>query len=180
MFEASFSRLVCSAAALWALSSGALHAQQVSSVRGVQSVELDGRVVRVQTLGLDARREGTPVVVFEAGATNSLEVWGDIVSQVAAFAPIVAYDRAGLGRSEWDGATPTPRHVANRLDRLLRKMGAGPPYVLVGYSWGGILARYFAGYHPRDVAGLVLVDPAPIVTQPLADNLAPYNAIGAG
>jgi hypothetical protein len=30
------------------------------------------------------------------------------------------------------------------------------------------------------VAGLVLVDPAPIVTQPLADNLAPYNAIAAG
>lgn len=52
--------------------------------------------------------------------------------------------------------------------------------MLVGYSWGGILARYFAGYHAPDVAGLVFVDPGPIVTQSRADNVAPFNAIGAG
>jgi pimeloyl-ACP methyl ester carboxylesterase len=93
---------------------------------------------------------------------------------------VIAYDRAGLGRSEWDSATPTPQHAVNRLRRLLQQIGADPPYVLVGYSWGGILARYFAGYHPRDVAGLVFVDPGPIVTQSPAENLAPFDAIGAG
>lgn len=63
---------------------------------------------------------------------------------------------------------------------MLQQIGAEPPYVLVGYSWGGTLARYFAGYHASDVAGLVFVDPGPIVTQSLADNLAPFNTIGAG
>ncbi len=63
---------------------------------------------------------------------------------------------------------------------MLNQIGAAPPYVLVGYSWGGILARHFAGYHPEDVAGLVLVDPGPMVTESLADQLAPFEAVGAG
>ena len=95
-------------------------------------------------------------------------------------APVVAYDRAGLGRSEWDDTSPTPRHVADRLRRVLRQIGADPPYVLVGFSWGGMLARYFAGYYPSDVVGLVFVDPSPMVTESLADNLIPFEAIGVG
>jgi pimeloyl-ACP methyl ester carboxylesterase len=63
---------------------------------------------------------------------------------------------------------------------VLDALGAKPPFVLVGYSWGGILARYFAGDHRADVAGLVLVDPGPIVTDSLADQLAPFEAVGAG
>jgi pimeloyl-ACP methyl ester carboxylesterase len=99
---------------------------------------------------------------------------------VASLAPVVAYERAGVGQSAWDQVTPTPQHVADRLRRLLELIGAPPPYVLVGYSWGGILARYFAGYHPADVAGLVLVDPGPMVTEASADQLIPFEAVGAG
>jgi pimeloyl-ACP methyl ester carboxylesterase len=143
-------------------------------------VELDGRAVRVQAIGLQDRRPGEPVIVFEAGASNALEIWGGLLPRVASMAPVVAYDRAGLGRSEWDGTSPTPRHVADRLRRVLQQIGAGPPYVLVGFSWGGMLARYFAGYYPADVVGLVLVDPSPMVTESLADNLSPFEKIGAG
>ena len=105
---------------------------------------------------------------------------GGILPQVASMAPVVAYDRAGLGRSEWDDTTPIPRHVADRLRRVLRQIGADPPYVLVGFSWGGMLARYFAGYYPGEVVGLVFVDPSPMVTESLADNLIPFDAIGVG
>ncbi len=52
--------------------------------------------------------------------------------------------------------------------------------MLVGFSWGGMLARYFAGYYPSDVVGLVFVDPSPMVTESLADNLMPFEAIGVG
>ncbi len=144
------------------------------------SVQIDGRAARVQSAGLADRRPGQPVVVFEAGATNSLEVWREILPAVAAEGPVIAYDRAGLGQSEWDGQVPSPRHVASRLRKLLAAVGATPPYVLVGYSWGGSLARFFAGYHPEEVAGAVFVDPAPLVTQSVKDELAPFQAIGAG
>jgi pimeloyl-ACP methyl ester carboxylesterase len=170
----------CAAVMLWALFGANVQAQEPVAAPGVKSVDLDGHAVRVQVIGLDKRREGSPVLVFEAGATNPLEIWGGILPQLAAITPVIAYDRSGLGRSVWDGATPTPQHVASRLRRLLKQLGAEPPYVMVGYSWGGILARYFAGLHPHDVTGLVFVDPGPLVTQPLTDNLAAFNAIGAG
>ena len=95
-------------------------------------------------------------------------------------APVVAYDRAGLGESAWDEKTPTPQHVTSRLHRLLEQVGAAPPYVLIGHSWGAVLARYFSGYYPTDVAALVLVDPGPIITQSPTDEIAPFVAIGAG
>lgn len=157
-----------------------LYAQPNPPVAEESMIELDGRAMHVQTFGLRERRPGTPVIVLEAGASNSLEIWRDVVLQAASMAPVVAYDRAGLGRSEWDETSPTPRHVTGRLRRVLREIGADPPYVLVGFSWGGILARYFAGYYPGDVVGLVFVEPAPMVTESFADNLTPFEAIGAG
>jgi pimeloyl-ACP methyl ester carboxylesterase len=156
------------------------YAQEKPPLPGVRMIDLDGGEVRVQAIGLQNRRPGAPVVLFEAGASNSLEIWGEIVTKVAAMAPVVAYDRAGLGRSKWDDTNPTPKHVADRLRRVLRQIGADPPYVLVGFSWGGMLARYFAGYYPNDVVGVVFVDPGPMVTESLDDNLTPFEAIGVG
>jgi pimeloyl-ACP methyl ester carboxylesterase len=167
-------------AALALIVTPGLYAQQSPALAGVRMIDLDGRAVRVQAIGLQDRRPGTPVIVFEAGASNSLEVWRGILPQIASMAPVVAYDRAGLGSSEWDDTSPTPRHVTDRLRRVLRQIGADPPYVLVGFSWGGMLVRYFAGYYPSDVVGLVFVDPGPMVTESLADNLTPFEAIGAG
>jgi pimeloyl-ACP methyl ester carboxylesterase len=156
-------------------------AQQLPCVPSTaRMVDVAGHAVRVQSFGLEPRKGGRPVVVFEGGTGNSLDVWGCILGQIAAHAPVVAYDRAGLGRSAWDGQPPTPQHVATRLRSLLRQIGAEPPYVLVGYSWGGILARYFAGYHPNEVAALVFVDPGPIVTQTRTQQLAPFDSVGAG
>jgi len=167
-------------AAIALLASSDAYAQQNPVASEVKRIDLDGRAVRVQTIGLQGRRPGSPVVVFEAGAGNPLDVWRGILPQVAPMAPVVAYDRAGLGSSDSDNASPTPRHVADRLRRVLREIGAEPPFVLVGASWGGMLARYFASYCPDDVAGLVFVDPAPMVTESLASNLRPFETIGAG
>lgn len=147
---------------------------------GIRTIELDGRQVRLQALGLEQRRPGDPLVVFETGVANALEVWSGVVERVAASAPVLAYDRAGLGHSAWDEQKPVPRHVVDRQRRLLQRIDAPPPYLLVGYSWGAVLARYHAGWHPQDVAGLVLVDPGPIVTDSLDESLGPFEAVGSG
>ena len=145
-----------------------------------QIVDIDGHAVHVLYSGLKDRAKGSPLIVFEAGATNSADVWKNVLPNVAQFAPVLAYDRAGLGQSAWDNKAPTPKHVLERLHLLLKKVGAEPPYLLVGYSWGGPLVRYFAGYFPAEIAGIVYVDPSPIVTQSFAEELAPYDSVGVG
>jgi pimeloyl-ACP methyl ester carboxylesterase len=145
----------------------------------VRTINLDGRAVRVQTAGLDQVGGGLPIVIFESGLGTPLETWDRVFTPVSEFAPTVAYDRAGIGHSEPDGQPPTPEHVAERLHALLDVLGVEPPYVLVGHSLGGPYVRAFAGMFTDEVVGLVYVDPLDF-TATLADQLAPFEEIGAG
>ena len=148
----------------------------LAQAQDTRMVEVDGHQMHVMTIGLENDQSGSPVVVFEAGLGLRLATWGSVVSDVADFAPVVAYDRAGVGQSEPDGEQPTPRHVAENLHALLEQVGAEPPYVLVGHSLGGLLIRMFVGMYPEDVAGLVYVDPTMITTE--EDQRALEEALG--
>lgn len=112
------------------------------------------------SLNLLVGGEGTPTIVFEAGFGAGLASWSTIQSKIARFAPTVSYDRAGIGESE---AGPKPRsakQIAEELHTALQKAGIGPPYVMVGHSFGGIYVRVFADMYPKEVAGMVLIDPS--------------------
>jgi pimeloyl-ACP methyl ester carboxylesterase len=50
--------------------------------------------------------------------------------------------------------------MANELYSLLQKSGHEGPYVLVGHSMGGANVRWFFRAHPREIVGMVLLDPA--------------------
>ena len=104
--------------------------------------------------------EVKPTVVFEAGFGAGLASWSTVQSNIAKFARTVSYDRAGIGQSE---AGPKPRaakQIALELHMALQNAGIGPPYVLVGHSFGGIYVRVFADMYPKEVAGMVLIDPS--------------------
>ena len=113
----------------------------------------------VRTAGLRSRTPGAPVVVLEAGGGQTSETWSGIFGKIAAFAPVVAYDRRGLGRSEWDSVPPTPERISRNLRSLLKAADVVPPYILVGHSLGGAYIRTFAGLFAKEVGGLVFLDP---------------------
>ena len=79
-------------------------------------VDVDGVAIRDRTAGFDNRRPGKPAVVFESGASAPLETWDSVLPAVVRFAPGVAYDRAGTGKSAWDGLPPTTHRVANATE----------------------------------------------------------------
>src|SRR3712207_6754827 len=60
-----------------------------------QDVDVGGHKLRLQVAGT-----GRPTVVLDYGLGGSVENWSDVFPEVARFARVVAYDRAGYGKSE--------------------------------------------------------------------------------
>jgi len=112
-------------------------------------------------LNLRCTGQGSPVVVMDSGAGDTLQTWDWVAPDVKAFTRVCVYDRAGLGKSDRGPAPRTSGRIAAELHELLRRAKVPPPYVLVGHSFGGLNMRLFAARNPSEVAGLVLVDATP-------------------
>lgn len=123
-------------------------------------VKVNGHNFNVYLMGLENRTIDSPVIIFENGMGVGLDTWDPIIEQVSKFAPVFAYDRSGVGKSEKVFQMPTVKLVAENLKSILTTLNILPPYILVGHSMGGLYARGFAGYFPNEVAGLIFIDPA--------------------
>ena len=101
--------------------------------------------------------EGPTTVVFENGLATPLEEWDAVVGPIALRARTLRYDHRSAAAS---GAVAqrSAADILSDLEALLTALALKPPYVFVGHSWGGVVARLFAHRHPSDVAGLVFVD----------------------
>src|SRR5262245_14924563 len=116
-------------------------------------VDIGGRRLHITGAG-----QGEPTVVMEAGAGDFSFDWRVVQPQVARFARVCAYDRAGYA---WSDPGPTPRtmrQIAYELHTGLLKAGIKGPYILVGHSLGGAIVRTYVSQYPKEVAGMVLVD----------------------
>ena len=154
-------RLLALCAVLPALTVQCVDAQDAKSAAPSRTdgrVEVNGRRLRLDCAG--ASRNGSPTVILESGFGSPASVWGKVQSEVAKFTRVCSYDRAGLGASEPVPAPRTVVAVTEELHALLTKAKVPGPYVLVGHSLGGMLARIYASYYPSEVAGMVLVDSA--------------------
>jgi len=126
-----------------------------------------------RSLYLECHGSGSPTVVFEAGLRSRGDIWTwsvagpetGVFPRVTPFTRACIYDRPGtvarfpyVSRSDPVAMPRTTSEVALDLHALLAAAGVPGPYVLVGASTGGLIARQFAAYYPAEVGGLVLVD----------------------
>ncbi len=102
---------------------------------------------------------GEPAVVFESGLASSSLSWSPVQQRVAQSTRAISYDRAGIAWSDETGQPRTVQSMVDDLAKVLRLSGNPRPYVLVGHSFGALLARAYASMRSEEVAGLVLVDP---------------------
>jgi hypothetical protein len=109
-----------------------------------EQVEIgSGRSLFLQCVG-----SGSPTVVLEAGFGADTSVWREVQPEVGRTARTCAYDRAGVRNVAPPGVRDARDEIAD-LRRLLGRARIDPPYVLVGHSYGGVLARVFAHLRPR-------------------------------
>lgn len=119
-------------------------------------VVANGVKLHVQRLGAASR----PAVVFLHGLVmDNLSSWYFTVANAAApRADVILYDLRGHGRSERPAAGYGVADMVADLQALLAALAVDRRVILVGNSFGGLLALAFAVADPERVAGLVLVD----------------------
>lgn len=116
-------------------------------------VEIDGA-----QLHYIERGAGPPVVLLHGnGATVEDFAISGMLDLVARNHRVIALDRPGFGHSERPRSTIwTPQAQARLIHKALRCLGVDRP-VLVGHSWGTLVALAFALDYPADTAALVLL-----------------------
>jgi pimeloyl-ACP methyl ester carboxylesterase len=117
-------------------------------------IEVNGHRLYFRCIGA-----GEPTVLLEAGYGGDHHSWDVIEPELVRTTRTCEYDRAGLGFSAAERPKPRgPLEQLDDLEDLLDGARIEPPYVVVGHSYGGILAWLFAREHRDDVDGLVLLD----------------------
>jgi hypothetical protein len=168
-------RTLCAVAATLALvgCSGGGATQEPSASPSVDAGRAD---IGGYSLAYQCEGSGSPTVILEAGYTASgIDTFGQLIQpEVAKTTRVCTYDRAGDGTSDARPASVTPLTTATQareLHALLDVIAETGPYVYVGHSYGGLVARAFAATYPDETVGMVLLDASSEPEIPVYDRL---------
>ncbi|NHN79764.1 alpha/beta hydrolase [Azotobacter chroococcum] len=102
--------------------------------------------------------EGPPVVLLHGNVVTAEDyVLSGVFDLLARHHRVIAFDRPGYGYSDRPlGSLWSAAKQAELLDRALVQLGIERP-IVVGHSWGTLVALRMALNHPEHVAGLVLL-----------------------
>lgn len=101
---------------------------------------------------------GPATVVLVNGSGGPIEGWHKVFGELAGIARVFAYNRPGVGGSSRPAVPQTVSHMSASLLAVLAEAGCPPPYVLVGHSFGGLVANMYARQYPREVAAVVMLE----------------------
>jgi len=84
---------------------------------------------------------------------------------------VFLYDQIGGGESarlKDISEYTVERHVSD-LHEIIKNLGS-EKVILIGQSWGGILAAYYAAEYPKEIAKIIFTNPGPLYPYPVELN----------
>ena len=109
-------------------------------------------------LYLACQGSGSPTLVYLHGLGDDSEGAASIYAPLTDRARVCVYDRANVGKSGSEPGRHTGADSVRELHALLDAAAVRGPYLLVGWSFGGLLATMYAGTYPDQVMGMLLLD----------------------
>lgn len=131
--------------------------QARGAARDRRRIPAPGR--RLNGLHIHVRGARGPWVVLEAGIAASSASWRPVADLIDGDFRVIAYDRAGFGWSDARREARTLPSLVGELNEVLDAAHVDEPVIVIGHSFGGLLARHFCMQHPERVRALVLADP---------------------
>ncbi|MBL1141512.1 MAG: alpha/beta hydrolase [Proteobacteria bacterium] len=119
-----------------------------------------GRFINLglQVMYIDCLGKKSPTVLIDVGLGDASANWLKIARALSNDVRVCLYDRAGYGWSDPGPGSRTTAQIVHELNMLLEFAEETGPYVIVGHSFGGFTARYFAATYPDKTVGAVLID----------------------
>ncbi len=101
--------------------------------------------------------KGTPMVLLNGGPGSTHHGFHPHFSRAKKFAKVIYYDQRGTGLSDFArGERYTVDQAVEDMEGLRKELKIDQ-WVVLGHSYGGLLAQYYSMKHPESVMGLVLV-----------------------
>lgn len=107
---------------------------------------------------VDWGNESAPPLILIHGGRDHCRSWDAIARSLQPHFHVMAPDLRGHGDSEW--AKGSSYSLADNVYDLTHLAGAGHDTILVGHSFGGMIAMAYAGAYPERVSRLVVLDGA--------------------
>ncbi len=107
--------------------------------------------------------QGSPSIFLEPpSGISAAEAFQYVFDDIAKANRVCRFERLGMGDSDPvpDGLNQTVDDYARELGAVIDDVAPDDDIVIVGYSFGGLVARYYAAHHPERVRGLLLIDAA--------------------
>lgn len=114
----------------------------------------------------DWGNESAPRVILLHGGRDQCRSWDLIARSLQPHFHVIAPDLRGHGNSEW--ARASSYSLADHVYDMTHLAGADRNTILVGHSFGGMIALAYAGTYPERISRLVVLDGAFLPTAPSA------------
>lgn len=106
-----------------------------------------------------AQGAGSTAVVFVSGLGDDYTTWQKVQDGISNFSYSISYDRAGLGKSEYNSGKKDLASLAHELHELVKTIKVPKPFVLVGHSLGCQIVKQYIFLYPHDAKGIIFLDP---------------------
>ncbi len=119
------------------------------------AIQRDGFVLHYRTVG-----SGTPVLLLSGGPGFEVDYMSGIAQELGSAYKCILLEQRGTGRSR----PPSPTGAQMTLQLFVEDIEAVrvslnvDRLIVLGHSWGGMLAMAYAAAHPDRVRSLILVD----------------------
>ncbi|HEY2720723.1 MAG TPA: alpha/beta hydrolase [Chitinophagaceae bacterium] len=121
---------------------------------------------------------GTPMLIINGGPGLNSDGFEDLARTLSGHNETIIYDQRGTGKSELekvDSSTITMQLMVEDIESLRKHLNI-QHWIVLGHSFGGMLASYYATLHPETIISMILSSSGGIDLELLSGTGNPVNS----